>query len=58
MITDMKEDDFIGSMNRRPSRLAVNLGYAQNRFFDTVINWMKRHITREDIDKFKRKIGK
>lgn len=58
MITDMKEKDFLDRMDIKPSRIAINSGHARNTLYDRAVSRLKRHITREDIDKFKRKIGK
>ncbi len=58
MITDMKEKDFLVGMKCPPPQRTINFRHAKNSFKDRAINRLKRHITREDIEKFKSKIGK
>ncbi len=58
MISDITDEELAANAPDKPNRLIVNMNYLKNDTEDRVIQMLKRHITREDINKAKRIFGK
>lgn len=58
MITLMTEKDILLKSKNRPSNLSIKVNYLKNNGINVMIEKAKRKITREDIDKLKKKLGK
>ena len=58
MITDMEDEDFLARAETSPPAILVKCRHSQNSRADRLIQRLKRHITREDIENLKSKIGK
>lgn len=58
MITDMSEEDIMARAGCDVNRFAIRAGYLSNETVRKMTESLKRHITREDIDKFRRRLGR
>lgn len=58
MITDMTDENFMARAKETPGELSIRLCHNRNSRTDRLIQRLKRHITREDIERLRRKIGK
>lgn len=58
MITDLSEEDILSRAQRAASPITIKWNHAVNSGIEHMIQRAKRHITREDIDSLKKKIGK
>lgn len=58
MITDMSEEDIMARAGCDVNRFAIRAGYLRNETVRKMTESLKRHITREDIDKFRRRLGR
>ena len=58
MITDISQEDMLRKLNCGRPRMRVKWGCAKNEAVAHAIQNLKRHITKEDIDRLKRKIGR
>ena len=58
MITDLSDEDIIRRSGMKAAPLSVKVGFRKNEAIRNLTEKMKRHITREDIDKIKEKLGR
>ena len=58
MITDLSNEDILRRSNHRASNHKIRTAYKRNERIRVNSERLKRYITREDIDKFKRLIGR
>lgn len=57
MITDITEEKILARALHRPSDAAIKLSFFQNEKISGAIEGLKRHITREDIENLKKRLG-
>ncbi len=58
ILTSLSEEEIISKAKTKPSRVNVFIHYEKNKIIGSIIERLKRHLTREDINKIRKKVGK
>ena len=58
MITDMSEDEPVSRALHTPSESSIRFAYFKNEKASRAVEALKRHVTREDMEKIKKRLGR
>lgn len=58
MITDMTQQSILEKTDNNMSAFRIKMGYTKNEIIRKFIERLKRHITKEDINRIKKKLGR
>lgn len=58
MITDMSEDEPVSRALHTPSESSIRFAYFKNEKASRAVEALKRHVTREDMEKIKKMLGR